>query len=62
MPGALQPSLSPDGRTLAVTMREAAIEVIALAAGSPSAEDKWVYHPLPTIDEPHKAMRRKEIE
>jgi len=28
--GALQPSLSPDGRTLAVTMREAAIEVVAL--------------------------------
>ena len=39
VPGALQPSLSPDGRTLAVTMREAAIEVIALAAGSPGAED-----------------------
>ena len=30
--GALQPSLSPDGRTLAVTMREAGIEVVALAA------------------------------
>ena len=30
--GALQPSVSPDGRTLAVTMREAAIEVVALAA------------------------------
>ena len=35
--GALQPSLSPDGRTLAVTMREAAIEVVALAAGSTGA-------------------------
>ena len=32
--GALQPSVSPDGNTLAVTMREAAIEVVALAAGS----------------------------
>lgn len=32
--GALQPSVSPDGRTLAVTMREAAIEVVVLAAGS----------------------------
>ncbi|WP_419858644.1 TolB family protein [Candidatus Palauibacter irciniicola] len=32
--GALQPSVSPDGRTLAVTMREAAIEVVALATGS----------------------------
>ena len=32
--GTLQPSVSPDGRTLAVTMREAAIEVVALAAGS----------------------------
>ena len=30
--GALQPSASPDGRTLAVTMREAAIEVVAIAA------------------------------
>ena len=30
--GALQPSASPDGRMLAVTMREAAIEVVALAA------------------------------
>ncbi|MXV97058.1 MAG: hypothetical protein F4Y07_10465 [Gemmatimonadetes bacterium] len=28
--GALQPSLSPDGRTLAVTIREAAIEVVVL--------------------------------
>ena len=37
--GALQPSVSPDGRTLAVTMREAAIEVVALAAGSTGAED-----------------------
>ena len=37
--GALQPSLSPDGRTLAVTMREAAIEVVALATGSTGAED-----------------------
>ncbi len=37
--GALQPSLSPDGRTLAVTIREAAIEVVALAAGSTGAED-----------------------
>ncbi|MYK03321.1 MAG: hypothetical protein F4037_15510, partial [Gemmatimonadales bacterium] len=35
--GALQPSVSPDGRTLAVTMREAAIEVVALAAGSTGA-------------------------
>ena len=35
--GALQPSVSPDGRTLAVTMREAAIEVIATAAGSTGA-------------------------
>ena len=32
--GALQPSVSPDGRTLAVTMRDAAIEVVALAAGA----------------------------
>ena len=31
--GALQPSVSPDGRTLAVTMREAAIEVVALGGG-----------------------------
>ena len=31
--GALQPSVSPDGRTLAVTMREAAIEVVALPTG-----------------------------
>ena len=30
--GALQPSVSPDGRTLAVTIREAAIEVVALPA------------------------------
>ena len=30
--GALHPSASPDGRTLAVTMREAAIEVVSLAA------------------------------
>ena len=37
--GALQPSVSPDGRTLAVTMREAAIEVVALAAGSTGADD-----------------------
>ena len=37
--GALQPSVSPDGRTLAVTMREAAIEVVALPAGSTVAED-----------------------
>ena len=37
--GALQPSLSPDGRTLAVTMREAAIEVVALRAGITVAED-----------------------
>ena len=35
--GALQPSVSPDGRTLAVTMREAAIEVVALAARSTGA-------------------------
>ncbi|MYB20028.1 MAG: hypothetical protein F4Y16_13750, partial [Holophagales bacterium] len=35
--GALQPSVSPDGRTLAVTMREAAIEVVVLAAGSTGA-------------------------
>ena len=35
--GALQPSVSPDGRTLAVTMREAAIEVMATAAGSTGA-------------------------
>ncbi len=35
--GALQPSVSPDGRTLAVTMREAAIEVVVLAAGSGGA-------------------------
>ena len=35
--GALQPSVSPDGRTLAVTMREAAIEVVALAAGGAGA-------------------------
>ena len=35
--GALQPSVSPDGRTLAVTIREAAIEVVALAAGSAGA-------------------------
>ncbi len=34
--GALQPSVSPDGRTLAVTMREAAIEVVAFAAGTTS--------------------------
>ncbi len=39
VPGALQPSVSPDGRTLAVTMREAAIEVVALATGSAGAED-----------------------
>ena len=32
--GALQPSVSPDGRTLAVTMREAAIEVVVPATGS----------------------------
>ena len=37
--GALQPSVSPDGSTLAVTMREAAIEVVALATGSTVAED-----------------------
>ena len=37
--GALQPSLSPDGRTLAVTMREAAIEVIVLATGRTGPED-----------------------
>ena len=36
--GAVQPSVSPDGRTLAVTMREAAVEVVALATGSTSAE------------------------
>ncbi|MDE2761936.1 MAG: hypothetical protein OXQ94_02120 [Gemmatimonadota bacterium] len=36
--GALQPSVSPDGRTLAVTMREASIEVVALAAGGAGAE------------------------
>ncbi|MCY3547027.1 MAG: hypothetical protein OXH49_09105 [Gemmatimonadetes bacterium] len=30
VPGALHPAASPDGRTLAVTMREAAIEVVAL--------------------------------
>ncbi|MCY3701014.1 MAG: hypothetical protein OXH46_15450 [Gemmatimonadetes bacterium] len=35
--GALQPSVSPDGRTLAVTMREAAIEVVALATGRTGA-------------------------
>ena len=35
--GALQPSVSPDGRTLAVTMREAAIEVVGLATGSTGA-------------------------
>ncbi|WP_419948903.1 TolB family protein [Candidatus Palauibacter sp.] len=35
--GALQPSLSPDGGTLAVTMREAAIEVVALANRSTGA-------------------------
>ncbi|MDE2922480.1 MAG: hypothetical protein OYL92_14570 [Acidobacteriota bacterium] len=35
--GALQPSVSPDGRTLAVTMREAAIEVMATATGSTGA-------------------------
>ena len=35
--GALHPSVSPDGRTLAVTMREAVIEVVALAAGSTGA-------------------------
>ncbi|MDE2720801.1 hypothetical protein [Candidatus Palauibacter polyketidifaciens] len=35
--GALQPSVSPDGRTLAVTLREAAIEVVALASGSTGA-------------------------
>ena len=35
--GALQPSVSPDGRMLAVTMREAAIEVIALTTGSAAA-------------------------
>ena len=35
--GALQPSVSPDGRTLAVTVREAAIEVVALASGSTGA-------------------------
>ena len=39
VPGALQPSVSPDGRTLAVTMREAAIEVVALATGSAGAGD-----------------------
>ena len=39
--GALQPSASPDGRTLAVTMRDAAIEVVALAAGNAGA------HPEP---------------
>ena len=32
--GALHPSASPDGRTLAVTMREAAIEIVALGTGS----------------------------
>ena len=37
--GALQPSVSPDGRMLAVTMREAAIEVVALATGSTGAGD-----------------------
>ena len=37
--GALQPSVSPDGRSLAVTMRKAAIEVVALATGSTVAED-----------------------
>ncbi|MDE3263250.1 MAG: hypothetical protein OYL41_14850 [Acidobacteriota bacterium] len=37
--GALQPSVSPDGGTLAVTMREAAIEVVALATGSIGADD-----------------------
>ncbi len=35
--GALQPSVSPDGGTLAVTMREAAIEVVALATRSADA-------------------------
>ena len=35
--GSLQPSVSPDGSTLAVTMREAAIEVVALAAGGAGA-------------------------
>ena len=35
--GALQPSVSPDGGTLAVTMREAAIEVVALATWSTGA-------------------------
>ena len=35
--GALQPSVSPDGSTLAVTMRDAAIEVIVLATGSTGA-------------------------
>ena len=35
--GALQPSVSPDGRTLAVTMRDATIEVMATAAGSTGA-------------------------
>jgi len=38
--GALQPSVSPDGRTLAVTMREAAIEVVALTTGSTGAENE----------------------
>ena len=37
VPGALQPSASPDGRTLAVSMREAAIEVVALAARAGAA-------------------------
>ena len=37
--GALQPSVSPGGRTLAVTMREASIEVVALAAGSTGADE-----------------------
>ena len=35
--GALQPSVSPDGRTLAVTMREAAIEVVAVAVRAGAA-------------------------
>ena len=37
--GALQPSVSPDGRTLAVTMREAAIEVVVPATRSTGAEN-----------------------
>jgi len=38
--GARQPSVGPDGRTLAVTMREAAIGVVALTTGSTGAENE----------------------